>query len=274
MNNIVLITGPTGAIGKATAYELAKNNCQLILLGRNEEKLKRVKSEITLVTGNNNLDIIIADLSEPESVRQAAGEIREKYSSLNTLMNLAAVFKSKRLENSRGTEYMFATNHLGPFILTTELLELLKAGKPARIVTVSAPSTSKINFDSIIGKNNISSGALSTFGATKMMNLMFTYALAGRLEGTGVTANVLHPGLVISELMNEMPSIMNFIFKRVASEPYKAAKMLCKLAIDDQFENSSGKFYKFDGKEIKSNNYSYNKEIQERLWKVSEELVK
>jgi NAD(P)-dependent dehydrogenase (short-subunit alcohol dehydrogenase family) len=272
MNKIVLITGATGAIGKATAFELAKNNCHVVLLGRNPEKLNIVKSEISKSTGNNDIDMVVADLSEPKSIKEATSEIKKKYSSLNALINIAAIFKSQRLENSQGTEYMLSTNHLGPFALTNDLLALLTAGKPARIITVSAPSTTRINFDDINGTDKFSPGFMGVFGATKMMNIMFTYALARRLEGTGVTASVFHPGLVKSNLTNEMPAFLNFIFKSISNEPKKAAEMMCSLAIDNKFETSNGKFYKSDGKEIKSTKYSHDKDLQEKLWTISEQL--
>jgi NAD(P)-dependent dehydrogenase (short-subunit alcohol dehydrogenase family) len=272
MSKTVLITGSTGTIGKATALDLARNKCNLILLGRNAEKLNSVKSEISNATGNQDIQVIIADLSEPESIKHAVTEIRNKYSSLNALINVAGIFKSKRLENSRGIEYMFATNHLGPFILTNDLLDLLKAGKPARVVTVSAPSTTKISFDDISGIKKFSAGFMGAFGASKMMNIMFTYALSRRLDGTGVTTSVFHPGLVKSNLTNEMPAVLNFIFKQISGKPDSAAKMLCSLAIDNKYNDSNGTFYKFDGKKIKSNNYSYDKDLQEKLWTISEQL--
>ena len=272
MNKTVLITGATGAIGKATALGLAKNKCNLILVGRDSGKLNLVRSEISDFTKNNDISAIVGDLSEATSIKQVVAEIKKKYTSLNALINVAAIFKSHRLENSKGIEYMFATNHLGPFILTNGLLDLLKAGKPARIVTVSAPSTTKINFDDISGKKKFSAGFMGAFGASKMMNIMFTYSLSRRLEGTGVTTSVFHPGLVKSNLMSEMPAFLNFIFKSISSQPDKAAKMLCSIAIDDKFESSNGRFYKFDGKEIKSNKYSYDKDLQEKLWTISEQL--
>jgi NAD(P)-dependent dehydrogenase (short-subunit alcohol dehydrogenase family) len=274
MSKIVLISGVTGAIGKATALELAKANCQLIFLGRNSEKLESVKTEIVSSSGNKNIEIVLADLSEPKSVKKAAEEIKKKYTSLNALVNIAAIFKSKRLVNSSGYEYMFATNHLGPFLLTNELLDLLKSGKPSRVVTVSAPSVTKIDFDDLHGTKKFSAGFMGAFGASKMMNLMFTYALARRLEGSGVTACVYHPGLVKSDLTREMPAIMNFIFKGISSKPENAAKMLCSLVIDKTYENSNGKFIKIGGKEITSNKYSYDKELQEKLWLISEQLTK
>ena len=272
MKRTVLITGATGAIGKATALEFAKNNCIVILLGRNREKLSRVKSDIIQATNNNDIETVVAELSEPISIRKAVAEIKSKYNSLNALVNVAAIFKKQRTENSQGLEYMFATNHLGPFILTNELIDLLKAGKPSRIITVSAPSTTKINFDDINGNKKFSAGFLGAFGASKMMNIMFTYALARRLEGTGVTASVFHPGLVKSDLTKDMPKLLYYIFKTISSVPGKPAKMLCSLAIDTKYENLNGKFLKYDGKEIKSSKYSYGKELQEKLWTISEEL--
>lgn len=189
-------------------------------------------------------------------------------------MNIAAIFTKNRTENSQGLEYTFATNHLGPFILTNEFLDLLKAGKPTRVITVSAPSTTKINFDDINGKTKFSSGFMGAFGASKMMNIMFTYSLAIRLEGTGVTTSVFHPGLVKSELTKDMPKLLYYIFKAISATPEKAAKMLCIIAIDKNYENSNGTFLKYDGKEIQSSKYSYDKDLQEKLWTLSEQLSK
>jgi NAD(P)-dependent dehydrogenase (short-subunit alcohol dehydrogenase family) len=273
MKKTILVTGSTGAIGKATAMELANQNCHLILLGRNSRKLSAVKNEIMQATSDNHIDIFVADLSEPQSILKATAEIKNKYTSLSALINVAAIFRRDRLENSMGLEYMFATNHLGPFILTNELLGLLKSGKPSRIITVSAPSTTKINFNDLQWTKKFSAGFMGAFGATKMMNLMFTYALARRLEGTGVTTNVFHPGLVKSNLTSEMPAILKFIFKKISSEPDKAAKMLCKLAFETEYEQLNGKFITLEGKELKPNAYSQNKELQERLWTLSEELL-
>ena len=134
VSKTVLITGVTGTIGKATAIELLKNDCHLILLGRNTEKLYTVKSEISGATGKYDPDVVIADLSEPKSIKKAVEGIRKRYSSLDALINVAAIFKSKYTTNSTGLEYMFATNHLGPFVLTNEVLPLLKAGKSAKIL--------------------------------------------------------------------------------------------------------------------------------------------
>lgn len=225
-------------------------------------------------SGNGDIEFFLADLSEPKSIKKAVNEVKKKYRELNALINVAAIFKSKRLENSAGLEYMFATNHLGPFILTTELIELLKAGGPSKVITVSAPSTTKINFGDIQGTKTFSAGFMNAFGASKMMNLMFTYALARRLKGTGVTTNVLHPGLVKSDLTKEMPAVLYFIIRQFSGTPEKAAKMISRLVMDPQYSDSNGIFFKADGTQLKSSTYSYDTVIQEKLWILSENLAK
>jgi NAD(P)-dependent dehydrogenase (short-subunit alcohol dehydrogenase family) len=232
-----------------------------------------VKNDIFQETKNPDLEIVVADLSEPKSVNKAVSEIRKMHSSIDALINIAAIFKSKRSTNSAGQEMMFATNHLGPFLLTKGLLDLLKKSGSGRILTVTAPSTTHVNFDDINMEKKFSAGFLGAFGASKMMNLMFTYALARRIEGTGVTTSAFHPGLVKSELTNEMPAFLNFIFKKISSSPDRAAKMLSSLAIDEKYKKSNGSFFKFDGKEIKSNKYSYDKDLQEKLWQLSESMM-
>jgi len=270
MNKTVLITGVTGTIGRATALEIARSGATVVLLSRNRNKLDLVKTEISQKSANNNIEILVANFSDISSVKSAAKEFKQKYNRLDALVNIAAVYKKKREITKDNLELMFTTNHLAPFILTNELLDFLKASKPSRIITVTAPSVTKLNFHDLQGQGKFSS--LSSFGASKMMNLMFTYSLAKRLEGTGVTAVALHPGLVKSDLTKEMPSLLKYITRLMAGKPDKAAKMLCSLAIDSKFESSNGKFYKFDGKEIKSNKYSYDKELQKKLWTISEQL--
>lgn len=269
----IAITGATGTVGKATAMEFAKHNHTVILIGRNQQKLESVKAEIVKATHNNKIEIVQADLSEPKQIKKAADEIKSRHQSLHALLNIAAIYSKQRKENSQGHEFMFATNHLGPFVLTNELLPLLQASKPAKVITVSAPSTTKVNFDDINSKQKWSPGFMGVFGASKMMNLMFTYSLAEKIEGSGVTASVLHPGLVKSELTKEMPAFLRFIFNGMSGKPDKAAAMLYKLATDPAYSKSNGTFFKNTGKEIKSSRYSYDKANRDRLWKVSEELT-
>jgi NAD(P)-dependent dehydrogenase (short-subunit alcohol dehydrogenase family) len=191
---------------------------------------------------------------------------------LDALVNVAAVYRRNRELTKSNLELMFATNHLAPFVLTNELLGLLKASAPSRVVTVSAPSSTKVNFDDLQGEQKFAS--LNAFGASKMMNLQFTYALARRLEGSHVSAMAMHPGLVKSDLTNEMPGFLKFLFGIMSSKPDKAAAMLTRLALDPKFEKSNGKFYKFNGKEMKSSAYSHEQEPQEKLWALSEKMMR
>lgn len=270
MNKTILITGVTGAIGGRTAYEIAKSGHTVILLARNRNKLEKLKTEIFENTGNTNIEILVADFSDLASVKNAVSGFKLKHIRLDALINIAGIYRNNRELSRDKLELMFATNHLAPFILTKELIDLLKAGKPSRIITVTAPSTTKINFEDLQGEEKFS--ALNAFGASKMMNLMFTYTLARRLEGTGVTATALHPGLTKSDLTLEMPSVLRYLVRLFSGKPDQAAIMLASLALDDRYSNSNGRFYKFNGKELKSSSYSYNREFQEKLWSISEKL--
>jgi NAD(P)-dependent dehydrogenase (short-subunit alcohol dehydrogenase family) len=271
MKNTILISGVTGAIGGATALEIAKTGATVVLVARNKNKLEQFRSDIIQKSGNHDIDIIVADFSDIASVKNAVTTFKQKYDRLDALVNVAAVYNGKRETTKDNLEAMFAINHLAPFILTNGLIDLLKESK-GRVTTVTAPSTTKLNFDDLQGVKKFS--ALSAFGGSKTMNLMFTYALAKRLEGTGVSATVLHPGVVKSDLTKQMPAILKFIFGLFESKPDKAAAMLTALATDKKYENVNGKFFKYDGKELKSSKYSYDRELQEKLWTVSEQLAK
>jgi NAD(P)-dependent dehydrogenase (short-subunit alcohol dehydrogenase family) len=271
MKNTVLISGVTGAIGGAAALEIANTGANVVLLARNKSKLEQLKKDIVQKSGNNDIDILVADLSEIASIKNATKEFKQKYGRLDALVNVAAIYSGKREMTKDNLESMFAVNHVAPFILANELIGLLKESK-GRVVTVSAPSTTKLNFDDLQGEQKFS--ALTVFGASKMMNLMFTYSLARRLEGTGVSATVLHPGVVKSNLTDEMPAILKFIFGLIAGKPDAAAKMLSALAVNAQYENTNGKFFKYNGKEMKSSTYSYDENLQEKLWTLTEKIVK
>lgn len=271
MIKTILITGATGALGRATAREIAGTGANVTLLARNKTSLEAVKYEITKEAGNSNIEIIVADFSEISSIKKAVKEFRQKHDRLDILVNIAAVYHNKRVATKDELEAMFAINHMGPFILTNSLLDLMKAAKPATIVSVSAPSTTKVNFDDLQGEKKFS--ALHAFGASKMMTLLFTYSLARKLEGTGVTANVFHPGLMKSGLTKEMPLFLRFLMSLMAKSPDKAARMLRRIGIDSEYSDTNGVFYKFTGDVIKSSDYSHDIEVQDKLWEISERIA-
>jgi NAD(P)-dependent dehydrogenase (short-subunit alcohol dehydrogenase family) len=210
------------------------------------------------------------DLASQQSVRELAARFKAEYGRLDVLINNASVFKGVRQVTPEGLEVMFATNHLGHFLLTNLLLEELKASPQARVINITAPSTSKLNFDDLQGERKFS--ALSAFGASKMCNLLFTYDLARRLKGTQVTSNALHPGLMKSSLMSEAPAPIRWLTRLFSSTPERASVGLLHLASSAELASVTGKFFK-GMKLSNSSAYSRDESVQRRLWEVSADLV-
>jgi retinol dehydrogenase-12 len=267
-----VITGATGAVGKATAKELAKNGHQLILVGRNRNKLDEVIREIKKESGNANIETAIADLADLSSVKKAAAEIRQKHPKLDGLLNIAATYKAKRELTKDKLESMFGINHMSVFVLTNELLSTINASPGARILTVSAPSGTPLNFEDLQGEKKFS--AFNAFGASKAANLLHTFALANRMHGIGTAAMAFHPGLVKSDLIREMPGPLRFLLNIISKKPEKAAHAIARLMTGDQFKDMNGKFFDSNFKELKAPGSAGDHEQQEKLWKASEALAK
>jgi NAD(P)-dependent dehydrogenase (short-subunit alcohol dehydrogenase family) len=185
-------------------------------------------------------------------------------------MNNAAVFSSERKVTKDGLELMFATNHLGPFLVTNSLIGSLQAAAPARIVSISAPTTTKLDFDDLQSEKDFR--PYRAFGASKMCNLLTTFRLSRMLDPNQVTANVVHPGLIKSELMSDTPALLGGLLKAISRRPEKAAVNPVWVATDPDLAGVSGAFFK--GKKIgKPAPYSLDESAQDRLWQLSEELV-
>jgi retinol dehydrogenase-14 len=197
----ILITGSTDGIGRQAALELAALGSRVIVHGRNASRGRTVVEEIQTATGNQNVDLIIADLSSQKQVRQLAAEVLKRYDRLHVLVNNAGVFMNERQVTEDGLETTFAVNHLAPFLLTNLLLDLLKKSAPSRVVTVSSVvhTRGKIDFDNLQAEKRF--GSYSAYALSKLANVLFTYQLARLLEGTGVTVNCLHPGVVGTKLL-------------------------------------------------------------------------
>jgi len=269
---ICLVTGTTSGLGRATAVELAKLGATVVVAARDKTKGEAAVAEIKRASGNPNLDLLVCDLSLQASTRAAAEEFQRRHERLNVLINNAAVFVGKRALTRDGLELMFATNHLGPFLLTLLLLERLEAGAPARVINVSAPSTVKPDFDDLQGERKFSSA--QAFGASKAGNLLFTYALALRLQGRGVTVNAYHPGIVRTGLMRQAPAPMRLftgILNIFGQTPERAAEGLVQLASSNQFEDITGQF--IHNGQVLSSPFSSDTAAQERLWSESARLV-
>ena len=265
-----VVTGVTSGIGKALALDLAKSGETTVLVARGEGRGRNVQADIKSQTQNPNTELFIGDLSSLKSVRALADSIKAAHEHIDVLINCAGIYKSKRELSVDGYELMFATNHLGPFLLTNLLFDSLKASGSARILNISAPSTVEPDFDDLQGEKNFNS--LNTFGATKMMDLLFTFELARRLENTGVTANAIHPGLARSNLMNESPALMRFFLKLASAPAERVAESIVRVAKAPEFEKANGKFF-HKAKEIKAPAYAYDRDAQRRLWDVSAKLA-
>jgi len=231
------------------------------------------RNEIASQSGSVSVELVLADLSSLAAVRKLAADFNSRYSKLDVLINDAAVYMGTRTVTAEGFEMMFATNYLGPFLLTRLLIPLIFEARPSKIVNVTAPATTRPNLEDLQSERKF--GALNAFGASKAAVLLFTYALAQRLEGRGITVNAYHPGVVKTGLMREAPApvrlvsgVMNLLAGR---SPDKAAEGLVQLAISEEFRATNGRLM-HDGKSI-SAPLKDEKDLQERLWRASSALV-
>lgn len=272
----VLITGGTDGIGKVTALELAKLGAHVIIIGRNPQKTEQTVREIRELTHNPRVDFLIADLSEQEQVRRVAAEYRHRYDQLHVLINNAGAFFAKRELTADGLEKTFALNHLAYFLLTHLLLDLLTKSAPARIINVSSAAHfgGKINFDDLNAEKSYSGwGAYSN---SKLMNVLFTYQLARRLQGSGVTVNCLHPGFVATQFGKNNGGLIGLglsLVQRVgAISPEQGAETTLYLATSPEVEGITGRY--FDQKKaVESSKMSQDEETARRLWEISLELT-
>jgi NAD(P)-dependent dehydrogenase (short-subunit alcohol dehydrogenase family) len=269
-----VITGITSGIGKALALDLAKTGETVVLVARDADRGQLVLKEIGSQTDDSNLNLQLCDLSILSSVRNLAEILKSKYETIDVLINNAGVYKRTRVITVDGFEEMFAANHLGPFLLTNLVLELfqnsVRSNGSARVLNLTAPSTVQPDFEDLQSEKTFNS--LNVFGATKMMNLLFTFELARRLENTGITVNAIHPGLARSSLMKESVLPMRLFTWLISSPPGKVTGSIVQAATDPEFKTVTGKFLS-RGKEIKAPDYAYDREAQQRLWAISEALT-
>lgn len=272
---ICLVTGSTSGIGKVTARELANKGATVVLVSRNRAKGEATQAEIKQTTGNENVDLLVADLSFLQEVRRLVAEFQQKYSHLHILINNAGGAYGSREVTSEGLEATFVVNYLAPFLLTELLVETLKASAPARIINVSSMAHSRdIAFDNLQGEKHYAT--MSNYGQAKLALILFTYELARRLEGTGVTVNTLHPGLVASNFNGGTKGIFHFLagiayfFAGISVE--KGAQTTLYLATSPQVEGVTGKYF-VNKQEKKTARRSYDQALGQRLWQVSEQLV-
>src|SRR5258705_4399338 len=272
---VCLVTGGTNGIGKATAQALAKMGATVVIVGRNAPKTAQLVEEIRAVSGNKNVDSLLADLSSQQEVRRLADEFKRKYSYLHVLLNNAgAVFMQRQLSVD-GIEMTFALNHLAYFLLTNLLLDTIKASAPARIINVSsdAHASGKIEFDNLQGERDYSPRA---YDNSKLANILFTTEFARRLEGTGVTVNALHPGFVATGFAKNngkvIAALVSIFAPLVARSPAKGAETSIYLATSPSMEGMTGEYF-YDSQVISAAPQVTDMVVARKLWDVSAKMV-
>ena len=271
----VLITGSTSGIGKATAVALAAMGADVVVVGRNPERGEAALEEIKDQSHNESVELMLADLSVQGEVRRLAEEFLERHDRLDVLVNNAGLVQSKRTETSDGIETTFAINHLAPFLLTNLLLERLEKSAPSRVITVSSEAQrwGNVDFEDLQSRRKYR--GFPVYGMTKLANIMFTYELAERLKGTGVTANCLHPGSVGTNFgkNNRGPMALFFrVAKPFMRSPEQGADTLIWLASSPEVDGVSGKYFS-DREEIEAKKVAYDPAARRTLWEISEDLT-
>jgi len=272
----VLVTGGTGGIGKATAAGLAALGARVGITGRDQGRAAAAAADIRAATGSRAVDIFAADMSSQAEVRRLAAQVLGTYPRLDVLVNNVGGFWAHRHVTADGLEHTFALNHLASFLLTSLLLDRLTASAPARIVTVSsgAHAQGRLDFDDLQGERNYS--GQRAYSQSKLANVVFTYQLARRLAGTGVTATAAHPGVVATSFGTEDHAAHMGIMIRVArplmKTPSRGALTPIYLASSPEAEGVTGQY--FAGRKPKaSSKASYDTAAAARLWQASAALT-
>ena len=271
---VALVTGANSGIGKATAQELARMGARVVMVSRSEERGRAAQEEIRRNSGNGAVELLLADLASQAQIRNLAQEFNDRYDRLDILVNNAGVILQSRTLTEDGIETTFAVNHLAAFLLTNLLSNKLREGDGARVVTVSSEGHrwGGIDFDDINGDRKYR--AFRAYGQSKLANILFTSGLAERMQGTGVTANCFHPGGVRTNFgQNGGPGAILFtLMSPFLRSPEEGADTGVYLAASHEVEGMTGK-YLADRRLKAPSQEAYNKDVQERLWLVSEELA-
>ncbi|OGO29040.1 MAG: short-chain dehydrogenase [Chloroflexi bacterium RBG_16_52_11] len=279
---ICMVTGATSGIGEVTARTLAQMGATVIVVGRSPEKSAATVNQIKQQAGNSAVEVMLADLSSQKEVRQLVQQFKSRYQRLDVLVNNAGAWLTRYQESVDGIEMTFALNHLGYFLLTNLLLDTLKTSAPARIINVSSygHKAGHMNFDNLQFRQRYD--GMQAYRQSKLANVLFTYELARRLAGTGITVNVLDPGLVATNfglnnfgLNNDgwLRSLLRHVYALAAISAEQGAQTSIYLAASPKVAGVTGKYF-VRGKEAPSSPASHDQAAAMRLWQVSERLTK
>lgn len=272
---ICVLTGASRGIGRAAAEALGRLGATLVLVCRRREDGEAVAAAIGRRGECPPPDVVESDLSAQGAVRAAAREIASRHPAIQVLLNNAGVVPRRREVTVDGLETQLAVNHLAPFLLTHLLLPNLRAGAPSRVITVSSTTHNGavVDFDDLQSEREYESA--DVYAATKLMNVLFTYELARRLRGSGVTANCLHPGAIATRLLADymkLPVVGGVVARTFGGTPEEGADTAVYLAASPEVAEVSGKYFTHR-RETRSSPVSYDEAAARRLWEVSERLT-
>ena len=271
-DRVWIVTGANSGIGKATAVGLARLGGTVVLACRSAERGATAREEILRSTGNERTSVMIVDLGSQASIRSFVDDFRRTHNRLDALVNNAGIFRRHRNVTVDGLEEQFAVNYLGGFLLTHLLLDLLKASAPSRVVNVSssAHEGGRIHFDDLQGEGRYR--GFRAYGQSKLAQVLFTYELARRLEGTGVTVNACHPGVIRTNLgRNDWPWAVHLV-RPFFKSPEKGADTPIYLASSPDVERVTGKYFVKRGPRL-SSPASRDSEVARRLYETSLRLA-
>jgi retinol dehydrogenase-12 len=276
-NKTILITGATNGIGKAAAINFAESAKSIAFTYRNEELAEDLKNEMQKINPNLSINSFFCDFSVQDSIRECADKIKNDLKAIDLLINNAGVVNTEYSETIDGIENTFAVNHLGYFLFTNLLLDLVKKESESRIINVSSAAhhfVKGMQWDDINYKDDFKMG-LKSYGQSKLGNILFTKQLAKKLQKDGVTVNAIHPGGVNTSLGNQNNSLLGRVLKIILKpffrSPLKGANTIIYLAEIDGLSITGA--YWVDGRVAKTSHYSKNEAEAEKLWRLSEKLV-
>jgi len=270
----VLITGANSGIGKAVATALAGLGAHVVMSSRSRKRGERAQSEIIRKSGNERVDLLIADLSSREGIQGLADSYRNSYDRLDVLINNAAILTSSRRVAPDGYEMQFFVNHVAYFMLTNLLIDMLRASAPSRIVNIAstAHSSGTLDFDDLQSEHNYK--GWKTYANTKLANVVFTYELARRLEGSGIDANCVHPGVIHTNLLRNYSMVLNLLFHALQfffKKPEEGAATPVYVASSPELEGVAGRYFR-NSAPMDTTEESNDRDVQQRLWDASEEI--
>lgn len=272
---VAVVTGANSGMGKVTARALAELGAHVVCVCRDRTRGEAAVAEIRIASGNPDVVLMPCDLSSQKSIHEFVDAFKQTHQAIHVLVNNAGVINPHRFVTEDGYEATFALNHLGYFLLTELLLDLLKAGAPSRVVNIASEASERghIDFDDLQKQKKYS--AFSAYAMSKLANIMFTFDLAERLRGTGVTVNAVHPGPVATGFGKEFKGVMGWGMK--LAKPFmrsaeQGADTAIYLATSPEVEGVTGQYFA-DRKPIRAKAEAYDPAVRAKLWETSERLT-